>query len=177
MLEQHRELRVAEPIAIAFAALAASVSIGRWHSALDEGRGSSMPREGCRYCFRMGRALRRGQVLECLRPVSLVLHETHTQSASRLRLRLKWRIEPIPDGTLIFGDIQAVLNGAALLQRRKWERLLDDESSRVLASVERRLGHLAHAQSATRGPIGQSSGSKAIVKTKMTTVSGKPIFR
>ncbi len=177
MLEQHRELRVAEPIAIAFAALAASVSIGRWDSSLDVGSGNSMPREGCRYCVRMGGALRRGQVLECLRPVSLVLHETHTHSASRLRLRLKWRIEPVPDGTVIFGDTQAILNGAALLRRRKWERLLDGESSRVLASVERRLGQLAYAQSATKGLIGQSNGSKAIVTTKMTRVSGKPIFR
>jgi hypothetical protein len=176
MLEQSFELRLSNPIADVFAALAAVVSVGRWDSLIDADTQRSVPRRGCRYCtLRRGRVCR-GQVIECLRPVSLIVSESLHRSPSHVQLRMKWRIEPLSSGTLLVHDVKATLNRAAALKRRNWERKLQSDGARLFAQIADRL-QACETDHPPATVIGQSIGSKNIVSTKITSVSGKPILR
>ena len=177
MLEQYHELHVEEPIAVVFGALAVAAAVGRWDSLIDAADRNLLPRGGCQYSSRTKERVCRGRVLECLRPVSLILQETLYQSASRVRLRLRWRVEPIEAGTLLRCDLKAALNGAAVMKRRRWEQELHNECEHLLRSVSQYLQARRSDQGAAPGAMGHSTGNKSIVATKITSVSGKPIFR
>jgi hypothetical protein len=178
MLDQYHETRLEQSMAAVFTALLSTLAVGRWDSELDNERTSYVPRRGCRYSFiRKGR-LCRGQVLECLRPVSLVLRESLHRSPSRVDLRCKWRVEPVDDATLLKYEVKAVLNRAAGLHRRNWEQKLARDWARLVAFMHERLDATPNAQgTVVEGEMGQTTGSKSIVTEKMSTVSGKPILR
>ena len=107
MQRQRFEARHAAPITDVFTALAAMLARSRWASDRLLGEPDALPRVGQLYVQRRGGVVRRGRVVECLRPVILTLHESLLDPPCRVRLRLRWRLEPIDDGCwhLWFGPI------------------------------------------------------------------------
>ena len=94
MQRQRHETRLDAPITSVFSALIDVVARGRWGAArivLD----APQPRPGCEYAQQRRTVLRRGKVLECLRPVKLTLEETLLDRPCRVQLRLTWRLEPV----------------------------------------------------------------------------------
>lgn len=177
MLEQYHELRLDAPIAPVFWALIAIVAVGRWDALIDVADTRLVPRSGTRYAARRRRRYCSGVVLECLRPVSLIVHETLYRTPSHVRLRLKWRVEPVESGSLLKFDIKAELNSAARLRRRNWDKKLESDARRLFAAISRRLEIERRAQKGRVLTSGQNIGRKAIVARKTTSVSGRPIFR
>jgi hypothetical protein len=175
MIEQTTELRLAEPIAAVFAALAQVASIGRWDAMLDESQASAVPRRGCRYSGRRRGRVCRGQVVECLRPVSLILNESLERAPSLVEVRWKWRIEPVSKCTLLTQEVRAELNRAASFKRRNWERKLESDGRQLFLQLGARLSS-AQCQPAA-GKTGQTTGNNSIVSAKITSVRGKPSFR
>jgi hypothetical protein len=177
MLEHRREIRFSAPIAPVFSALLGALAAGRWDGAIDARDALYVPRRGCRYSVQRKGRLCRGQVLECLRPVSLIVQETLYRGPSRVAIRSKWRLEPIDGGALLKCEIRALLNRAANLHRRNWEQKLARDCARQLAAVRQRLETANQRQRAAAGVTGQNTGNKSIVSTKISAVNGKPIFR
>jgi hypothetical protein len=170
---QHHETTFAAPLAAVFAALIGALARHRWAEGI-AADGLPTPRVGCRYANERGSVLRRGRVLECLRPVSLTLDETLIDPPCRVRLRVRWRLEPIDAGCLLRLDVSYELNGAASFRAAHWRRQLGAHCRRMLGFVRARL---ASDQGSVNGTIGQSNGSSSITATKTTAVSGKPSFR
>ncbi|HET8698612.1 MAG TPA: hypothetical protein VFO94_14050, partial [Gammaproteobacteria bacterium] len=98
MPTQRHEARFAQPLTIVFSAMIDVTARGRWGGAAIV-PGTLAPRGGCQYAQHRGKVLRRGKVLECLRPVSLTLQETLLDPPCCVRLRLHWRIEPLETGS------------------------------------------------------------------------------
>ena len=120
MPRQRHETRLEAPITSVFAALIDVVARGRWGAArivLD----APQPRPGCEYAQQRRTVLRRGRVLECLRPVKLTLEETLLDRPCRVQLRLKWRLEPLETSSCVLLEANYTLNGAASLRRRHWD--------------------------------------------------------
>ena len=177
MLEHRREIRFAAPIASVFSALVRALAAGRWDAAIDARDGVYVPRRGCRYSVQRKGRLCRGQVLECLRPVSLIVQETLYRGPSRVAIRYKWRVEPIDGGALLECEIRALLNRAANLHRRNWEQKIARDCSRQFAAVGQRLEAAQGRQGSENEVMGQNTGSNSIVSTKISAVNGKPSFR
>jgi len=97
------------------------------------------PRAGCVYAQQRGKVLRRGKVLECLRPVSITLLETLLDPPCCVRLRLHWRIEPVDAGACVLLDARYSLNGAAALRGRHWHERIHAHCARMLEALERRV--------------------------------------
>ena len=137
MFEQYHEARLEEPIAAVFAALLRALAVGRWTATTAESDDLVMlPRTGFHYSSRVKGRLRRGQVIECLRPVSIVMLETLQRTPSFVQVRQRWRVQPLPsDDTRLSCDLQASLNRAANLHRGNWEARFDRESRRLLETV------------------------------------------
>src|SRR5690242_9125915 len=72
---QHHEARFAQPLTAVFSAMIDVVARGRWGGGAIVA-GTPWPRAGCQYAQQRGKVLRRGKVVECLRPVSLTVQET-----------------------------------------------------------------------------------------------------
>lgn len=135
MLKQRHEAQFAGGIAPVFAALVEVAGKHRWGSSpLD-----AAPRPGCDYVRQRGKVLRRGRVLECLRPVSMTLQETLLDPPCCVHLKLHWRLEPLHDGALVRLDARFSLNGAASLRRRHWNERIHGHCARMLAAVRARL--------------------------------------
>ena len=135
MPRQRHETRLDAPITSVFAALIDVVARGRWgaaHIVLD----APQPRPGCEYAQQRRRVLRRGKVLECLRPVTLTLEETLLDRPCRVKLRLKWRLEPLETTRACCSKQSYTLNGAASLRRRHW----DDRSMATARACSARCG-------------------------------------
>jgi hypothetical protein len=177
MLEHRREIRFMAPIAPVFSALARALAAGRWDAAIDARDGIYVPRRGCRYSVQRKGRLCRGQVLECLRPVSLIVQETLYRGPSRVAIRYKWRVEPVDGGAVLECEIRALLNRAASLHRRNWEQKIARDCARLLAAVGQRLESADWSQGSANGVRGQNAGNNSIVNTKISAVNGKPSFR
>lgn len=136
MLQQRHELQLAYPIAPVFTALVGVAGKGRWASALAP---TQVPRAGSDYIQQSGSVLRRGKVLECLRPVSMTLQETLHDPPCRVSLRLHWRLEPTESGAHLLLDARISLNGAAALRRRHWDERIRAHCERMLGSVRAHL--------------------------------------
>lgn len=177
MLVHTDERRLPESMAEVFGALLLAVAPGRWNNDLaGENTRAQAPRMGCRYSAQRRGRLCRGEVLECLRPVSLVIRESLHRSPSCVDLRLQWRLQPVDGGTIVRYQVSAVLNRAANIKRANWQKKLRRDSDRMLAIMCRVLQDRQRDQSAT-GSIGQTRGNNNIVTTKIKAVSGKPIFK
>jgi hypothetical protein len=127
---------------MAFAALVDVVARGRWGAAkivLD----APLPRAGCQYAQQRGSVLRRGKVLQCSRPVSLAVQETLLDPPCCVKLRLRWRLEPLDLGTWVLLEARYSLNGAAVLRRKHWYERIHGHCSRMLDAL---LPHIAAAQ-------------------------------
>ena len=150
-MRQRHEARLERPLTQVFAALLDVVAHGRWAGAglLD----GAAPRSGCEYAQQRGSVLRRGKVLECLRPVSLKLKETLLDPPCCVQLRLHWRVEPLDSGSQVLLEARYSLNGAATLRRRHWRQRIDGHCGRMLAALERRVRELDGAAIGAREPV------------------------
>jgi len=136
--KQRHELTLACAMTDTFAALVDVVAKGRWGGAALV-FGTMQPRAGCEYAQQRGKVLRRGRVLECLRPVSMTLLETLLDPPCCVKLRFHWRLEPVEAGSFLLLDARYSLNGAAALRGRHWRHRIDDHCARMLDALEKHL--------------------------------------
>jgi len=146
MQRQRHETRLDAPITSVFSALIDVVARGRWGAArivLD----APQPRPGCEYAQQRRTVLRRGKVLECLRPVKLTLEETLLDRPCRVQLRLKWRLEPLETSSCVLLEASYTLNGAASLRRRHWDERIDGHCTRMLGALRPQIAAAQRALS------------------------------
>ena len=176
MLELHHDAILTEPIAIVFTALLRVLGRGRWTNKAGLEEFTALPRSGFRYSARHNGRLRRGEVVECLRPVSIVVLETLQKPPSCVRVRQRWRVQPLVADTRLSCDLSASLNRIANLHRSHWEARFMREVGRLLDDVRSDLDAI-RAQGATSGAFGHSTGRASIVRTNKRIVNGKPTLR
>ena len=146
MPRQRHETRLEAPITSVFSALIDVVARGRWGATrivLD----APQPRPGCEYAQQRRTVLRRGKVLECLRPVKLTLEETLLDRPCRVQLRLKWRLEPLETSSCVLLEANYTLNGAASLRRRHWDERIHGHCTRMLAALRPQIAAAQRALS------------------------------
>jgi hypothetical protein len=145
---QRHETRLEVPITTAFAALVDVVARGRWGAAklvLD----APQPRAGCEYAQQRGSVFRRGKVLQCSRPVSMALQETLLDPPCCVKLRLRWRLEPLDAGSWVLLEARYSLNGAAVLRRKHWYERIHGHCSRMLDALRPHIAAAARVAAAT----------------------------
>ncbi|HEX5419635.1 MAG TPA: hypothetical protein VFY39_06525, partial [Gammaproteobacteria bacterium] len=113
--------------------------------------------------------------VECIPPVSITLSETLLDAPCCVRLRLRWKLEPMDFVSFLRLDASFDLKGAAALRRRHWTERVNGHCTRMIAALEAVLA--AQAQEEGKGTSGQSHGRSAIMTTKVSSVSGRPTFR
>jgi hypothetical protein len=146
MPRQRHETRLEAPITSVFSALIDVAARGRWGAArivLD----APQPRPGCEYAQQRRTVLRRGKVLECLRPVKLTLEETLLDRPCRVQLRLKWRVEPLETSSCVLLEASYALNGAASLRRRHWDERIHGHCTRMLGALRPQIAAAQRALS------------------------------
>ena len=151
MPRQRHETRLEAPITSVFSALIDVVARGRWGAArivLD----APQPRPGCEYAAQRRTVLRRGKVLECLRPVKLTLEETLLDRPCRVQLRLKWRLEPLETSSCVLLEANYTLNGAASLRRRHWDERIHGHCTRMLGALGPQIAAAQRVASTPRAP-------------------------
>jgi len=157
-----------------FAVLLTVLGRSRWASKASWLAPDDPPRPGLAYARRRESFTRRGRVVECLPPVALTLYESIVDPPCRVRLRLRWRLEPCEPGCLILLDAGYQLNGAAYLNRRHWRVQIARHCANLLCA----LGEGLEARSDQgRGASGQKTGSSTMTVTKTTTVNGSPSLK
>ena len=167
MLKQRHEAQFACPMTHVFSALVDVVAKGRWGGTLLAP--NMLPKTGSDYAQQRGKVLRRGKVLECLRPVSMTLQETLFDPPCCVKLRLHWRLEPLESGSFVLLDARYSLNGAASLRRRHWSERIHAHCARMLGSVQSRLdAAIADPREMLARP---QSGSPETASSKL---NGKP---
>ena len=137
MHKQRHEARFACAITPVFAALVEVVGKHRWSGSVLAP--AAPPRAGSDYVRQRGKVLRRGKVLECLRPVSITLQETLFDPPCCVQLRLHWRLEPLETGACVLLDARFSLNGAASLRRKHWNERIHGHCARMHAALAARL--------------------------------------
>ncbi len=175
MLRQRHKATLAAPMTEVFSALVKMLATSRWASDRRLAGPERLPRVGHTYVQRHGAVTRRGRVVECLRPVVLTLYESLIDPPARVRLRLRWRLEPLDSGSLVLLDARYELNGPAYLSRRHWRSEIDGDCGKLLRALSARLSDGAY-----RGHdvcSGQKIGSNSITVTNTTAVNGSPIFK
>lgn len=197
MPRQSHEAQFPESMTDVFSALIAELARHRWAEGARLDAAPRMPRVGSRYVNERGTVLRRGRVLECRKPIALTLYETLFDTPCRVRLRLRWRVEPRESGSLLRLDLNHELNAAASLRRRHWHGRLEAHCGRMFEFVHMRLNGSsatphgnetsAHQREpgvgkqpghgVAAGTAGQSTGTKTIAGMNVTAVSGMPILR
>lgn len=140
MSRQRHEAQFPDSMAEVFNALIAALARHRWGEGARLDAAPRMPRVGSRYVNERGTVLRRGRVLECRKPVALTLYETLFDTPCRVRLRLRWRVEPRGSGSVLRLDLNYELNAAATLRRRHWHGQLDAHCGRMFGFVRSSLG-------------------------------------
>jgi len=144
---QRHETRLDAPITSAFSALIDVAARGRWGAArlvLD----AAQPRTGCEYAQQRGSVLRRGRVLECLRPVSIKLQETLLDPPCCVKLRLHWRLEPLDVGSCVLLEARYSLRGAAVLRPRHWHDRIHGHCTRMLGALAPQIAAAERAAAA-----------------------------
>ncbi len=117
------EATYAASVSEVFVALGMTLAFRRWAPA-DEAVVMSLPRRGHRYRYRTGEVLRAGRVVEVIRPVGVSLREVLHDPPCRVGLSLRWRVEPVADGSSVRLQARYRFNHAALLRGRHWHRRL-----------------------------------------------------
>lgn len=172
MQRQHHEALLDKPMAEIFSALVDVVAHGRWdRQALLGDAGGPLP-AGTRYVQQRGSVLRRGRVVECIRPVSITLQETLLDPPCKVELKLRWRLEPGDAGARLRLDASYRLIGAASFRREHWDRRIRDHCRRMLAKLTGALEHAGQDSSVK----GQKTGKSAMTARNVTSVRGKPTF-
>jgi hypothetical protein len=122
-----------------FEALVRMLAVRRWGGAVTGDDELPLPRPGSRYVRQTTTSLRKGRVLEVIRPVSVTLYETLEDPPCRVRLQLRWRIHTVDDGTLLRLDLGFRVNHAAALRLWHWHRQLERHCEKMLALVHQNL--------------------------------------
>lgn len=177
MPRQRHDSEFDDSINRVFSALVAVLAKRRWADGLELDDAVPIPKVGCRYVNQRDKVLRRGRVIECLRPVSLTLYETLFDPPCRVRLQLRWRVEPVEAGTLLRLDVRYQLNGAAAFRRRHWNGQIHAHCARMMAAVQSRLAGRGSRAPQGAGSNGHSKGRSSIVTANVIAVSGTPILR
>jgi len=177
MLEHRIETKFKEPIAIVFNALISVLAERCWDTVLSVEVAPVMPKSGLKYAGRHGQLVRSGEVLECIRPVSIVLLESAHRSAATATVRKRWRIEPLESESLLHGEVKVALNRFANFNRRFWLRYICSDCQSVCAAVQSKLRSQNRKNSGHIGTAGQSTGRTSIVSANISSVNGKPILR
>lgn len=191
MLEHRIEARYEQSMAAVFAALVRELGSERWLQNDDSLDGTNLPRAGLRFGYRQARRFYFGQVLECLRPVSIVIVERYQGPAGSIVARQRWRLDPVDRVTRLSGRLRIETNHFARLQLRFWSAHFRSRAQRTcnrvgaclnLASPDKSAAHgdpacRSRAHTGQSGSTGQSSGSISIVRANTTRVKGKPILR
>ena len=173
MFHLRHDASFAAPIASVYQALLAVLARRRW---ADEAwfEREHRPVVGQQYVTRTGAVVRRGRVVECSQPVRLTLYETLFDPPCRVRLRLRWRLEPSDRVTALRLDTAYELNRPASLNRKRWREQLDAHCVRLHVATAAVVGD---AVSQPNGVSGHSSGNSSMTVAKTTKVSGSPIFK
>jgi hypothetical protein len=137
-VQRHERVYV-EPITDVFAALVRMLALRRWDPTANVSTELVLPSAGCRYERQTDTALRRGRVLEILRPVSVTLQETLYDAPCRVRLKHRWRIHLLEDGSLLRLDLHFEVNQAAALRGLHWHRQLTTHCRKMFSFVQRNL--------------------------------------
>jgi hypothetical protein len=175
VLRQRHEVTLAAPITQVFSALVRMLARSRWSSDQWLVESDELPRIGQPYIQRRGSVVRKGRVVECLRPVLMTLYESLFDAPCRVRLRLRWRLEPLEGGSRVLLDVSYELNGPAYLNRRHWRREIHAHCGKLMKDLEARL---RDELSGTYGDDnGQKIGNSSITVTKTTAVKGNPSFK
>jgi hypothetical protein len=162
------------PITQVYSELLEMLARSRWGATSLLAETDRSPRVGQAYVQRRGSVVRRGRVVECLRPVIVTLYESLFDAPCRVRLRLGWRLEPQNDGSLLLLDASYELNGPAYLNRRHWAKEIDAHCGKLMKAMAVRL---EDEQSRHGAESGQKTGSKSITVTNTMAVSGNPNFK
>lgn len=176
MFRQRHEARYATPITTVFASLLQVLARRRWAAEAWFDESDPRPPVGRRYVHRNGSVVRRGRVVECLRPVLLTLYESLSDPPCRVRLRLRWRLEPLDASTSVLLDARYELNGPAYLNRKHWREQIHGHCGRLLTALQLRLAEDAAGQGVA-GDRGQKIGSSSMTVTNTTAVNGRPSFK
>jgi hypothetical protein len=163
------------PITAVFAALVRVLGRRRWGADVALEGVTGPPVAGRRYVQRNGAVVRQGRIVECARPVALTLYESLFDPPCRVRLRYRWRLEPLDGATLMLLDLRYELNRPAYLNRRHWCAEIDGHCRRLFAAVGSAL--VEHSAQGADGVSGQSIGSNTMTVTKTTAVNGRPSFK
>ena len=147
MPRQRQEALFIEPITQVFTTLVCVLGRRRWEEGSTDGDLLTLPRPGCRYARQTATVLRRGRVLDLIRPVSITLYETLYDPPCRVRLQLRWHVVPTESGSLLRLNLTYQLSQAARLRRGHWQRQLNAYIRRVF---ERVRADLARKQSVVR---------------------------
>jgi hypothetical protein len=135
MPRQDHEARYPDSMHAVFAALNRVLGKHRWGVTGQADEPGAIPKVGCRYARNRKSVLRRGRVLEVIRPVSLTLYETLYDPPCRVRLQLRWRVHSLDTESLLHLALSYQLNGAAALRSRHWHRRLHEHCARMLHFV------------------------------------------
>lgn len=173
MSRQRHEAQFPDSMAEVFNALIAALARHRWGESARLDAAPRMPRVGSRYVNERGTVLRRGRVLECRKPVALTLYETLFDTPCRVRLRLRWRVEPRDSGSVLRLDLNYELNAAATIRRRHWHGQLDAHCGRMFGFVRSSLG------SAETGPTGNArpAGNRGSSTVRPSVTERRPESR
>lgn len=174
MPRQRHEARLEWPIRRSFAALLGVLAKGRWARAYLLEPDAPPPRAGLRYEQQRPTVLRRGRVVECIPPVSITLVETLLDPPCRVRLRLRWRLEPVQFVSFLRLDASFDLKGAAALRPRHWNERIEAHCGRMIGALR---AVLQAAQEEDSGMSGQSQGKSSITVAKTSAARGKPTLR
>ncbi len=175
MLRQRHEVTLAAPLTEVFSALVQMLARSRWASDERLAEPDRLPRVGHAYVQRRGAVIRRGRVVECLRPVVLTLYENLFDPPCRVKLRLRWRLKPLDTGSLVLLDASYELNGPAYLNRRHWRSEIHAHCGKLLKALAARLSGAPYPTYG--GDSGQNIGSNSITVTNTTAVNGSPTFK
>lgn len=173
MFRLHHDAIFEAPIAVVYQALLTVLARRRWagESWFDSER---RPAVGQRYAVRNGSVVRDGRVVECRQPVLITLYETLFDPPCRVRMRLRWRLEPSDGRTALRLDTNCELNRPASLNRKRWRAEIDAHCERLHSATAAVLNDPL-AQGADCN--GQSIGSNAMTVTNTTSVNGRPSFK
>jgi len=175
VFHQRHDASFAASMTSVFTALVGVLARRRWVNEAWHDTDADGPLVGRRYVCRSGTVVRRGRIVECLKPVLLTLYETLVDAPCRVRLRLRWRLEPLDTGTSVLLDVRYELNGPAHLNRRQWHGQIQGHCHRQLEALRSVLTE--GADQGVVGVSGQRNGSTSITVTKTTIVNGTPIFK
>lgn len=135
MLRDSHEALYERSMTAVFASLNKVLAKRRWGVLGRAEDGEAQPKAGCRYARQSGSVMRRGRVIEIIRPVSLILYESLHDPPCHVRLQLRWQLHPVAEGSLLRLTLRYELNGAAALRKSHWRRRLRAHCRRLLTQI------------------------------------------